>query len=89
MRIVVFVDVQTCLTREFCVFIHMYSVCMCVCVCVCVWCLDTGLYRRLPLKWMKLHSELQCEVRGEAGRGFKVRGDTFIHFRQTDGQQGL
>ena len=36
MRIVVFVDVQTCLTREFCVFIHMYSVCMCVCVCVCV-----------------------------------------------------
>ena len=60
-----------------------------MCVCVCVWCLDTGLYRRLPLKWMKLHSELQCEVRGEAGRGFKVRGDTFIHFRQTDGQQGL
>lgn len=57
----------------------MYAQSSCVC-------LDTGLYRRLPLKWMKL----QCEVRGEAlpaRRGFKVRGDTFIHYRQTDGRQ--
>lgn len=56
-------------------------------ICVCTHCLDTGLYRWLPLKWMKLGSKLQCEVRGEvspAWRGFKVRGDAFIHYRQTD-----
>lgn len=56
-------------------------------ICVCTHCLDTGLYRWLPLKWMKLGSKLQCEVRGEvspAWQGFKVRGDAFIHYRQTD-----